>query len=296
MKVVEQYLAEQGKPDAIHAHSMFHGGELAKAVSEQFAVPFVITEHSTAFARGLVSHQQIKLAQAISVSAARRFAVSGEFCKLMERQFSDNLQWEEMPNIVEQKFVNAELPLGNREAEPFIFINVAMLTEKKGVHNLVSAFAAAFGNNPAVVLRIGGDGEERPSLEKLALQLGVADRVIFLGKLSRDQVRKEMSNSNVFVLPSSYETFGVVVIEALALGIPVITTRCGGPESIVRDRDGLLVPVDDIPALASAMEKIRSDYSNYDAKEIRAACIARYSESVIAERLTTIYSEVITVQ
>jgi glycosyltransferase involved in cell wall biosynthesis len=291
MKVVEQYLAEQGKPDVIHAHSMFHGGELAKAVSEQFAVPFVITEHSTAFARGLVSHQQMKLARAVAASAARRFAVSSEFCKLLELQFDDGLIWVEMPNIVEQKFTDAELPSPKKLGEPFIFLNVAALTEIKGVHNLISAFASAFKNDPNVTLRVGGDGVERPRLEKLASKLGVPDRVVFLGFLSRDQVLEEICRSSVFTLSSRYETFGVVVIEALALGKPVIATRCGGPESIVRDKDGMLVSVDDVSEFEDAMILIRANYDQYNAEEIRSSCISRFSERAVIQRLNRVYKE-----
>ncbi|MFT5258920.1 MAG: glycosyltransferase involved in cell wall biosynthesis [Saprospiraceae bacterium] len=295
MKVVEQYLAEQGKPDVIHAHATFHGGELAKSVSQKFAIPFVIAEHSSAFARGQVSKQKIEIARDVATSAIRRFAVSGKFCNLLELLFDDALPWEEMPNMVEQRFIDSELSEQDWTIEPFIFLTVALLTENKSVHNLVSAFARAFGDNPNVILRIGGDGKELTRLEKLAFELNVTDRVVFLGKLSRNQVCEEMSNSSVFVLPSSYETFGVVVIEALALGRPVIATRCGGPESIVRKQDGLLVPINDVPALAAAMVKMRSGNFVYDAEEIRAACIERFSGSTIAKRLTNVYSEVIAV-
>ncbi|MDA3876476.1 MAG: glycosyltransferase, partial [Halothiobacillus sp.] len=293
MKLVDRYVSLHGKPDVLHAHAMLNGGVLAKAVSERFAIPFVVTEHCTAFARGLISPQQIGLARGVAASAARRFAVSGAFCKLLERQFAGaELRWEEMPNIVDRKFIDAKLPTRHSPAEPFTFLNVALLTEKKAVHNLVSAFARIFGNDPDVILKIGGDGVERPRLEALAAELGVADRVLLLGMLSRKQVLEEMSNANAFVLSSRYETFGVVVIEALALGKPVIATRCGGPESIVREQDGLLVPTDDVPALAEAMKKMRSGYAGYDAGDIRAACIARYSESPIVERLSSVYLEV----
>lgn len=294
MKLAEHYISLHGKPDVIHAHAMLNGGLLAKAISEKYAIPFVVTEHSSAFARGLVNQQQIALARGVSSSAARRLAVSGALCKLLEHQLGGvALRWEEMPNIVSQKFIDAELSAPHSETGAFPFLNVAMLEENKGVHTLLSAFARVFDSDPNVTLKIGGDGVERPRLEALAGKLGVADRVLFLGMLSREQVLNEMSNASVFVLPSRYETFGVVVIEALALGKPVIATRCGGPESIIREQDGILVPADDVLALAEAMKKMRSAYASYDAAEIRAACIARYSEPVIAARLTAVYSAVL---
>jgi len=139
-----------------------------------------------------------------------------------------------------------------------------------------------------------GDGPERSKLQALAVELDIEKSVKFTGLLSRQEVLTTIANADAFVLSSRYETFGVVVIEALALGKPVIATRCGGPESIVRQEDGILVPVDDIGALAAAMEKIIKNQEEYDPIEIRKACINRYSESAIAEKLIKIYSSVIT--
>ena len=102
-----------------------------------------------------------------------------------------------------------------------------------------------------------------------------------------------MADSDAFVLSSQYETFGVVVIEALALGLPVIATRCGGPESIVRDEDGLLIPIEDISSLAIAMKTIYDNRLKYNAEEIRTACSDRYSEKSVAEQLKTGYAEIV---
>jgi glycosyltransferase involved in cell wall biosynthesis len=292
-RLAERYVEEHGKPDVIHAHAMLFGGVLAKSVAQRLAVPFVVTEHSTMFARNLIDERQYDLVRDVASAAARRLAVSGEFCKLLRLKLNNALVWEEIPNIVAQKFIDAPLSDDGVNMEPFVYLNVAVLTEKKGVHNLVSAFAEAFGNNPQVILKIGGDGVERVRLMNLAKELGIAERVIFLGSLTRDQVLAEMAAAHAFVLSSHYETFGVVLVEALALGKPVIATRCGGPESIVRNRDGLLVPPNNVRALKKAMENLRDNYSNYNKVEIRAECISRFSEMVIAERLSSIYLEVL---
>ena len=81
------------------------------------------------------------------------------------------------------------------------------------------------------------------ALEALVQEKALTEQVTFLGSLTREQVRQEVSEADAFVLSSEYETFGVVVIEALALGKPVIATRCGGPESIVVPSVGYLVEI-----------------------------------------------------
>ena len=79
----------------------------------------------------------------------------------------------------------------------------------------------------------------------------------------------------------------------MSLGRPVIATRCGGPEDIVLDTNGILVPKDDVEALASAMQTMQRTYSIYKPDEIRQVCIERYSEQVVSERLINVYSEVL---
>jgi glycosyltransferase involved in cell wall biosynthesis len=94
-------------------------------------------------------------------------------------------------------------------------------------------------------------------------------------------------------LSSKAETFGVVLIEALALGKPVVATRCGGPESIIREEDGILVPVDDVPKLGDGMKEIRRQYGNYRPIELRRSCANRFSEKAVTRQLIDIYRQVL---
>ena len=101
--------------------------------------------------------------------------------------------------------------------------------QRKRFDVAIRAFAEAFADEAAVVLRIGGSGPEASSLVRLAEQLGVSDRVRFLGGLSRVQVRDEMRSADAFVLCSSVETFGVVVAEAQSVGeLPAVRPSAGG--------------------------------------------------------------------
>jgi glycosyltransferase involved in cell wall biosynthesis len=106
-------------------------------------------------------------------------------------------------------------------------------------------------------------------------------------------VAEQVSRAQVLVHPSQYETFGVAIIEALALGKPVIATRCGGPDAIVTPHDGMLVPVGDEQVLAEAMWTMRERIGDYDAAGIRRACLARFGERAVVERLTQVYAGVI---
>ena len=95
------------------------------------------------------------------------------------------------------------------------------------------------------------------------------------------------------MLPSHIETFGVVLAEALACGLPVIATHSGGPQSIVTEADGLLVPPADVPALADALRTMREQSARYDSADIRARCRARFGEAAVVSQLAAIYADVL---
>lgn len=295
LQAFHKYVSQHGKPDVIHAHSILNAAVLAREISEKENIPYVITEHFTGYARGILSKSELRLASRVADGASELLAVSKPFCLLLDQVLSNGKeQWKEMPNLVEQRFLEKPLNLnGGDEGAPFTFINVSILDPKKGVHHLIEAFSRAFPDDQSVKLEIGGDGDERNRLEELAKRLGVSDRVIFLGRLERSQVLEYMSHANALVVASSYETFGVVVIEALALGKPVIATRCGGPESILTDGDGLIVPPSDVGQLINALKFMRENIKRYSSSQIREQCASRYSAESVSKKLTTLYQNVV---
>ena len=98
---------------------------------------------------------------------------------------------------------------------------------------------------------------------------------------------------DAFVLASRRETFGVVYIEAMAAGLPVIATRCGGPEDFVTEENGILIPVDDAAALTDAMEHMMLHRREYDSASISADIRRKFAPETIAARLTDIYKTVL---
>jgi glycosyltransferase involved in cell wall biosynthesis len=291
LALYRRYEAEFGRPDVVHAHAALYGGALARQLWLREGLPYVLTEHSSMYPRGRVSAAQARIARDAARDARRRFAVSAAFARFLQDYFGPAAgAWEVMPNIVDASF--GERPLDDETTTPgYTFLTVGGLNPNKGLDLLLGAFARAFAGDADVRLRIGGHGPERSRLERLAAQLGVADRVTFLGALTRQQVAEELARANALVHPSRYETFGVAIVEALAMGRPVVATRCGGPDDIVTERDGLLVPVNDEAALAAAMQDLRRHRDRYDATAIRRACLERFGEATVIARLREAYGE-----
>lgn len=290
-KLFQQYIEENGTPDIIHVHSMINSGFLALKLSEKYNIPYVITEHSTAYSRKLISNETIKELYKVVRGSRANLAVSREFTSVLNTIFDTNT-WKYLPNIVNDDFFKNNLSSNNTE-KSFEFLTICFLEQKKRVDILIKAFSKAFSGNLKFKLKIGGDGPLKAELEELVRNEGIEKQVTFLGMLSRNEVKNEIQKTDVFVLSSEYETFGVVVIEALALGKPVIATKCGGPESIVTSKVGILVEINSVKAMVLAMEQLFNNYANYNSQEIRDYCYQHFSEKSICEKIQNKYEMVL---
>ena len=113
-----------------------------------------------------------------------------------------------------------------------------------------------------------------------------------MGHLSREEIVNLLAQSNVLVLPSAYETFGVVCIEAMAVGRPVICTS-NGAKDFINDENGLLIDVDSDEQLISAMEYMYLNYHTYDLKKISDICLSNYSSRAVMSKLITLMTNII---
>jgi glycosyltransferase involved in cell wall biosynthesis len=137
-------------------------------------------------------------------------------------------------------------------------VSVGRLAPQKGHDVLLRAFAAVSREHPQWTLTIAGEGPERQALSALAAELGISDRVRLVGTVP--EPGELLVASDFFVMASRYEGFPNALLEAMACGLPVISTRSVGAQEIVTDgHDGLLTPIDDEAALADAMRRLIED-------------------------------------
>lgn len=289
LKAFEHYRQQHGLPDILHAHCVNYGGILAHALSKKYGIPYVITEHSSTYARHLIrAHQWPAMHQAVRNSSAR-FAVSRDFCQLLEQSY--HVPWDYLPNMLNAEFSEDFIP--PQPAADFTFCSVSRLHPLKGHDILLQAFAQVVQRYPHVKLKIGGDGSEAAKLKHLAEQLKLTASVSFLGRLNPSQVTDLMRHSHAFVLASHTETFGVVFIEALSQGLPLIATRCGGPQSIVNAENGYLVPSGDVNALSQAMIQMYENHHRFSPVSIRQHCLAEFGEDAVTGRLITTFKQIL---
>ncbi|WP_081913273.1 glycosyltransferase [Glycomyces sp. NRRL B-16210] len=169
------------------------------------------------------------------------------------------------------------------------WLSVATLTERKRIDHLLRGFALCRNEDPDLTLTLVGDGKERPALEALAAELGVAAAVDFRGAVEPDAVAAIMADHDLLVHTSRHETFGMVVVEAVAAGLPVLVTRSGGPEHALEGIEaacGAFIEVDDDPAvLAEGYADLRGRFpSGLDLARARTRLAARYGHEAVARQ------------
>jgi teichuronic acid biosynthesis glycosyltransferase TuaC len=288
IRLFGRYIRDNGRPDLVHAHCCLNAGVLALTINRRYGIPFAVTEHSTGFAQSRLRWWERDLVRRVVRRAARCIAVSPHLANLIEGQYPAS-SWQYVPNVLGEAFLTAApTPLPPKAGHPFVFLCVARMSPQKGCDLLLQAFAEAFCDDRNVRLRLVGDGPELSSLEHLSARLGIAPQIDFVGALPADRVRAEMEAADAFVLASRFETFGVVVIEALACGLPVVCTASGGPDHLVDRTNGLLVAQGDARALRDALLQMRGRSSFYDRSAIRADVIRQYGPDAFARQFAAI--------
>lgn len=238
---------------------------LARFIS-QFNVPVILSERSNlskSLANQRFGNAKGRIVRLTYPKAQKIIAISQGVKKdLIDRHFISPNKCSVIYNSIEMESI-AELSKEQINHPWFadevpIITTAGRLTRAKNYPLLIEAFAKA-QRSINIRLLILGEGEDRNSLEELVHKLGIQDKVVFLG--FQKNPFKYIAKSDIFVLSSSWEGFGNVIIEAMACGVPVISTSCpSGPNEIITNGvNGLLVSVNDTEAMADAILKLFKD-------------------------------------
>ena len=285
--VARQIERERGPVHLVHAHVSHPAGFVAVELARQLGVPLVVSEHMSPFPfddmRGADGRPFPDVLSPLQ-SAARVTAVSRAHAASIARYVDRPI--DVLPNFIDgSRFA----PGTHDRGEPLRFLSVGHLVPQKGFDVLLRALAICHAGGDRFHLTIVGKGYEESNLRAIARELGLDDSVTWLGAPDRSTMPDVYRAADAFVLASRHESFGVVVIEALASGLPVVATRCGGPEEIVTPECGLLAPPEDPAALAAAMRELAQ--RRFERSAIRRYFESNYAASAVVPRLEALYRE-----
>ncbi len=293
----DQYLKNNEKPHLIQVHSSMWAGVAASEIKKKFDIPYVLTEHRGRFTanapENMIRPWQEPMLREAFAEADRIVLVSQALKKRIEEICPEAKERIVMiPNLVDDAFFSPSPtppPLN-----PFHFVCIANPEKIKGLDVLLKAFfIATQQSHTPLQLSIVGEGPEKKKLQQLAIEMGLGQTVAFTGRLPREKVREKLWSAHALVVSSHFESFGMSIIEAMACGLPVIATCCGGPEYIVDKESGWLVPPKNAQAMALAMSRIIKDYAEFDQTRIAENVHKKYGKAVVSAKYLALYQTII---
>ncbi len=281
----KRYIKEFGMPDIIHVHN-FYSGNIAIWAKEQYNIPFVVTEHSSAFINNQLSRSQLKFAKEVYQRSDMNIAVSIGFSEILIKKMG--IQFITIPNVVDVDFfslVNDKLDKSN-----FKFLNIGHLNSNKNQIHLIESFLNKFKGDLSKKLTVAGYGPLRKKIDSFVNKNDSHNQINLLNAPSRSEVKDLIHQSDCLVVSSIIETFSVVVIESLSCGIPVVSVSSPGPCSIlINENYGLLCGVNE---LGDSLNNIVERKDFYEKEKIRSYVVNTFSEKVISTKLQKVYASV----
>ena len=285
--------------DLIHAHVALPDGFAALKIKHIYHKPLIVTIHGQDLYLTLFKNKKCKISvYNVFEKADKIITVSSELKKIAVKNIGYNDKITIIGNGVSlNKLITKKNNIIHRNNTNYrIILSVSYLINRKGIDFNLKAFARLIDKYPNLKYLIIGDGLEKSHLTKLTSKLGISKEVKFLGRLSHKEVMKYIAEADIFSLPSWNEAFGVVYIEAMAHGKPVIGCQGEGIEDFVEHgKTGLLVKPKDVDSLVKAMDYLLSnpDEARAIGKRARKLVLENYTWEKNAEKTIEIYKEVL---
>jgi L-malate glycosyltransferase len=279
------------RPDVIHAH-VFEAGFPAVLLGRRLGCPVVVSEHFTAFQRGLVRGYDRALARFCFRHADLVCPVSHDLRRQLEA-VQPRGRYRVVPNVVDTDVFHP--PAASRPeaaGRPLRLLNVASLDEKKRHADLLRAVAAARADGVDAELEIVGEGRLDGELRTLARDLGLDGAVGFLGARSPQQVAERMRDADAFVLASRFENLPVVLLEAMASGLPALATAVGGVSEVIDEDAGILVGPGDVDGFAAAIGRLAGGLDRFDGAALARRARERYGMAEVGRVWDEVYDAV----
>ncbi len=265
------------KPDIFHVHE-YQMVSIAKSLMPK--IPVILTEHSTT-----LSNLGIKKNFARKAFDSSDFVIAvSQYQKEKILSLTEKANVIVVNNFVDDVFLSTQRSIKDRDSTRLI--SVGGLIERKGFPILIEALSML---EKKFELTIVGDGPKMNELKSLADKLKVSDRIVFKGALGREEVSRELSKSDIFVSASKIETFGIAILEALAVGMPVVTYDNGGISDFMKDFCGIVVSEYTPRAFLDAIKKIDDNLDSYNSQQIKEYVRTNFSSYAFARKVKDIF-------
>ncbi len=286
---------EQPRPDILHAHLAYPDGRAAIEYGAQLGIPVVISVHGHDVREIPQANPRWRTLVAEALTRADAVVASSRDARqrVVELGVDEDKIWD-IPQGVDCAHFTPS-PIRRNDARKWRLLYAGRFDHKKGLGVLLEAVHLLVQRRDDISLQLVGASSDSGMGEVFRQQaeaLGLLDRVAFCPARPWNEMPAVMAGADLFVLPSFYDSFGIVLIEAMACGIPVVATRCGGPEELVDDEVGRLADVGDPASLAAAIEEVIEHYDDFSPAGLRRRAEA-FDYRQVAARTIELYESVL---
>lgn len=283
-------------PDLIHAQVATEAGRFAIVLGKLFRIPVMITEHSAPEGSEVDRFPHYYYAKFAYGNSRYNACVSDSLREHLEKLFP-KYEFHTIYNGIQTVPERTDGEAGKCQYRVLGEVNCVIAAnfyhkEIKGFHILLPVMARLRESGVSVVLHLLGDGEYMEYYRSMAKELGVSEFCIFHGHCAKNEVYEIFEEMDFLVSASLFESFGCSIAEAVMMGMPVVATTCGGPESIVNDNNGILVKKNDEDALYEGMKKMCGSYGDYSRKKIREYAIEHFSMDTVSRQYMELYRKI----
>jgi glycosyltransferase involved in cell wall biosynthesis len=286
------------KPDIIQTFKSFPSAYIGWKLKRRFRVPVVNVEYQGPFAR--YSDEPYCMKRALTAIRNIDRTVYTKFQTKVIKSYGipEGKLGHWYFGVDAKKFAFDEEKYLKRKTETaknrFKLLIVGRVEEEKGLKYLIMAMPELVDKYPEIRLSIAGPkGNCFDWVTETIGLLGLKKNVQYLGEVQREELPGVINDHDIVVVASLFETLGLTTFEAMSCGKPVVAARCGGPEEIINEETGVLVPVGNSQALAKGAEHVIQNYEKYDPMRIRQYVLKNYDYRVMKERLFRLYGELI---
>lgn len=289
-QAIKDYIDANGKPDIIHVHVPVKAGYAALHMKRKLGIPFVVTEHSSAYFEHTVNNffDASRYFRFITKQSFEQAAVVSSVSDWLLKRLNELFVIQQtmiVRNVVDTKMF---FPITKTSSKKR-FIHVSMMFPMKNVEGMIDALYLLEQQTKDWEMIFVGNASA--ALKERAKDLG--DHVQWAGILNYAQVAQQMQNADALVHFSTYENLPCVINEALCCGLPVITSRVGGIDELVNDSNGLLVESNDIAALAKAMQIVLDEPHRFHKETISHNATALFSYETVGLEMIHMYKEIL---
>jgi glycosyltransferase involved in cell wall biosynthesis len=293
-KIYQLIESEFGSPDLAHVHVPMKAGLFAQYLERKYNIPYVVTEHWAGYNRlcrpGIfdLGKTFIKLNNLVLKNARLVLPVSDDLGKMINDNFT-KINYRVVPNVVDTTIF---FPADKKENQVLQLIHVSTMGYQKNMEALVNALLLWKQKGGRFELNCYGPVNKK--LVKLVQEQSLDRQIFFHGELAQPLIAKAMQQSDVLILYSRYETFGCVLIEANACGIPVIVSDLPVFHELVQqDVNAVFAEGDNPPALAEALAGFAACKDKFNKSMIAEAARQRFSYQTVGEQIRDVYVEIL---